>query len=234
MSTPLLVADGIVKRYKNRTVLDGVNFTLQRGEVVAVVGENGSGKSTFLKICAGVLRPDEGQIVRYGKVGYCPQEPGLLPHLTIDEHLRCFGTGLGLSPTKAIKRGRRHLKLLGTKDHEGLSAQLSGGTRQKLNLALALLGNPDILLLDEPYQGFDHGTYVNFWELVEGWKNKGKAVVVITHLLAELGRADRVIDLTRGKVERADDFNPPPVTLNNKHTDDVSSIDPTRRRKIVQ
>ncbi len=234
MSTPLLVANGIVKRYKNRTVLDGVNFTLQRGEVVAVVGENGSGKSTFLKICAGVLSPDEGRIVRYGKVGYCPQDPGLLPRLTIDEHLHCFGTGLGLSQAKAIKRGRRHLKLLGTKDHEGLSAQLSGGTRQKLNLALALLGNPAILLLDEPYQGFDHGTYVNFWELVEGWKNKGKAVVVITHLLAELGRADRVIDLTRGKAERADDFDPPPVAIDNLRTDDLTSIDLTRRRRNVQ
>jgi ABC-2 type transport system ATP-binding protein len=208
MATPLLLATDIVKRYRNRTVLDGVTFSLNPSEVVAVVGENGCGKSTFLKICSGVLRPDEGSVVRNGRVGYCPQDPGLLPHLTIDEHLVCFGAGLGLSPAKAIKRGRKHLQALGTKDHEGVSSHLSGGTRQKLNLTLALLGNPDVLLLDEPYQGFDQGTYVNFWELVEGWKQKGKAVMVITHLLSELNRADRVIDLTRGRIERATDVEP--------------------------
>ncbi len=168
------------------------------GEVLAVVGENGSGKSTFLKICAGVVEPDGGRITRRGKVGYCPQEPGLLPRLTVNEHLACFGAGLDMSADEAITRGREHLSMLGTKDYEGLSAELSGGTRQKLNLALALLGNPDVLLLDEPYQGFDHGTYVNFWDLVEGWKHSGKAVVIVTHLLAELSLADHVIDMTGG------------------------------------
>jgi ABC-2 type transport system ATP-binding protein len=229
MPNLLLSANGIVKNYRKRTVLSGVNFTLNRGEVVAIVGENGSGKSTFLKICAGVLTPDEGTVKRNGRVGYCPQDPGLLPNLTIDEHLVCFGTGLGLSPEKAIKRGRKHLKMLGTKDHEGLAAQLSGGTRQKLNLALALLGNPDILLLDEPYQGFDHGTYVNFWDLVQGWKNEGRAVVVITHLLAELSLADRVVDLSRGRAERVTDSNPNPllpVTARRATDPPGATIDP--------
>lgn len=196
MTRRLLAAEGIVKRYRNRTVLSGVDLTLHAGEAVAVVGENGCGKSTFLKICAGTLAPDEGTMTRHGSVGFCPQDPGLLPRLTIDDHLRCFGAGLGLSPTAAVDRGRRHLRRLGTKDYHGVSMQLSGGTRQKLNLTLALLGDPDILLLDEPYQGFDQGTYVNFWELVDGWRNDGKAVVVITHLLAELDRVDRVIDLS--------------------------------------
>jgi ABC-type multidrug transport system ATPase subunit len=72
---------------------------------------------------------------------------------------------------------------------------MSGGTRQKLNLALALLADPDVLLLDEPYQGFDRGTYVNFWDHCDRWREQGKAVVVVTHMLAELSRVDRVVEL---------------------------------------
>jgi ABC-type multidrug transport system ATPase subunit len=80
---------------------------------------------------------------------------------------------------------------------------MSGGTRQKLNLALALLAEPDLLLLDEPYQGFDRGTYVNFWDHCDGWRAQGKAVVVVTHMLAELGRVDRVIELPAHEIREA-------------------------------
>jgi ABC-2 type transport system ATP-binding protein len=73
--------------------------------------------------------------------------------------------------------------------------RLSGGSRQKLNLALALLGEPDVLLLDEPYQGFDHGTYVSFWEHVDRWRSQGRAIVVVTHLLADTVPIDRVVEL---------------------------------------
>ena len=76
-----------------------------------------------------------------------------------------------------------------------VTAHMSGGTRQKLNLALALLPDPALLLLDEPYQGFDRGTYVNFWEHCKVWRAEGKAVVVVTHMLAELDRVDRVFEL---------------------------------------
>jgi ABC-type multidrug transport system ATPase subunit len=72
---------------------------------------------------------------------------------------------------------------------------LSGGTAQKLNLALAMLGDADILLLDEPYQGFDQGSYLNFWDFAERWRQAGRAVVVVTHLLAELNRVDEVVEL---------------------------------------
>ena len=72
---------------------------------------------------------------------------------------------------------------------------LSGGTRQKLNVALALLCDPTVLLLDEPYQGFDRGTYVNFWDHCQRWRDAGKAVIVVTHMLAELERVDRVVEL---------------------------------------
>lgn len=193
----MLVAEGLSKRFKDKVVLDRLDFAVERGEVVAVVGENGSGKSTLLKLCAGLIAPDAGSVSVDGGIGYCPQDPGLLGRLTIDEHLEIFGAGLGLSGSEARQRGRGHLTALGVATAENAAVgTLSGGTRQKLNLALSLLGQPDVLLLDEPYQGFDHGTYVNFWDLVHGWRAEGKAVVVITHLLAELTLADRVVDLS--------------------------------------
>jgi ABC-2 type transport system ATP-binding protein len=193
----MLHVDRVSKRFGAKQVLHERSLDVARGEVVAVVGENGCGKSTLLKICAGLLDPDEGSVAVDGRVGYCPQDAGLLSRLTIDEHLAIFGAGYGLSTTEAIARGRRELASLRVSEQENsYVGTLSGGTRQKVNMAIALLGNPDLVLLDEPYQGFDHGAYVNFWDLVHGWRHEGRAVLIITHLLAELSLADRVIDLS--------------------------------------
>ena len=79
--------------------------------------------------------------------------------------------------------------------------RLSGGQRQKLNLALTMLDDPEVLLLDEPYQGFDHGTYVNLWDQIAAWTDEGRAVIVITHLLAEASRVDRVVEVANGVIE---------------------------------
>jgi ABC-type multidrug transport system ATPase subunit len=131
-----------------------------------------------------------------GRVGYCPQEPGLLDLLNADEHLIYFGAALGLGRRAAVAAGRRLLEEFDFPTADGnLSRRLSGGTRQKLNLACALLGDPTLLLLDEPYQGFDRGVYVNFWDHVGAWSAAGKAIVIVTHMLAELSRVDRVVEL---------------------------------------
>jgi len=162
-ASPALLASGVVKRFGGRPVLDGVDLEARSGEVVGLVGENGAGKSTLLRICAGLIVPDAGRVRVSGRVGFCPQEPGLLDLLTADEHLVYFGAALGLGRAAAVATGRRLLEEFGYPVTEGkLTKRLSGGTRQKLNLALALLGDPEVLLLDEPYQGFDRGVYVNF------------------------------------------------------------------------
>jgi ABC-type multidrug transport system ATPase subunit len=195
MDTQLIVS-GVGKNYRHTTVLEGVDLTVHRGEVVALTGENGAGKSTLLKICAGLVRQDAGEVLLGGRLGYCPQAPGLFELLTANDHLVMFGRAAGLRRQEALARGAAILDEFGYPLGETLVArELSGGTRQKLNLGLALLGNPDLLLLDEPYQGFDHGTYVNFWDHCEAWREQGRAVVVVTHMLAELDRVDRVVEL---------------------------------------
>ncbi len=193
---PMLRAKDLNKRFGKRTVLRDQSLEVMSGEAVAIVGENGAGKSTLLRIMAGVLAPDSGRVHMAGRLGYCPQQPGVLDLLTVDDHLALFGAGLGLSPTDALPEGRSILRSLGYRPEPDRPAKfLSGGNRQKLNLALALLGDPEVLLLDEPYQGFDFGTYVNFWDNVGGWRRAGKVIVIVTHMLAELERVDRVIEI---------------------------------------
>lgn len=191
-----LVARRVVKRYGGTTVLEDVDLEVRAGEIVALTGENGAGKSTLMKICAGMVRADSGEINVGGRVGYCPQTPGLFELLTADDHLVMFGRGVGIGRTESLERGRAILAEFGFPLHERtVTRDLSGGTRQKLNLGLALLTNPSVLLLDEPYQGFDRGTYVNFWDHCRTWAESGKAVIVVTHMLAELERVDRVVEL---------------------------------------
>lgn len=196
--TRQLGVERVSKRYGRLTVLREVDLAVDAGEVVALTGENGAGKSTLLRICAGLIRPDSGRVGVAGELGFCPQQPSVFELLTADEHLVMFGRGVGLDRDDALRRGHA---LLDEFDfpvgRRVVTADMSGGTRQKLNLALALLADPGLLLLDEPYQGFDRGTYVNFWDHCDTWRAAGKAVVVVTHMLAELERVDRVVELPR-------------------------------------
>jgi ABC-type multidrug transport system ATPase subunit len=192
-----LQALGISKSYRERRVLDDISLTVAAGEAVAIIGENGAGKSTLMRLCAGLMPPDAGEVTVSGRVGYCPQEPGLFDLLSADEHLAMFAPALGLSRAHAILEGHRLLGEFAFPLHQRAQCRhLSGGSRQKLNLALALLGAPHVLLLDEPYQGFDHGAYVSFWEHVARWTDEGMGVVVVTHLLADRALVDRVVELT--------------------------------------
>ncbi|MEV6481815.1 ABC transporter ATP-binding protein [Streptomyces sp. NPDC051576] len=201
-STPVreqvLEARDIHKSFGKRPVLRGADLTVAPGQLVAVVGENGAGKSTLLKILAGTLPVDRGEVSLSGTLGYCPQDPVLNASLTVEQHLRYFAAAHRLPH---VDRARELAALLGYGQYAtSVVDELSGGTRQKLNLTLALLHDPDVLLLDEPYQGFDWETYLRFWDLVEDLRTRGKAVVVITHLVFEQDRFDLLADLTDGRL----------------------------------
>ena len=202
---PVLSAAGICHSYGDRKVLQNLSLTVNSGERVAIVGENGAGKTTLMQICARLLTPQSGTLQIDGRVGYCPQIPGLHELLTADEHLALFSPAMGLTRSEGIARGRELLAEFGfpVKDHGAQTRHLSGGCQQKLNLTLALLGGARLLLLDEPYQGFDHGSYMNFWDHVERWSNQGIAVIVVTHMLADLDLVDRVVSLTAVAEEAA-------------------------------
>ena len=191
----LRLRDVSVRRGR-RTVLSGINLTIRRGEVVAVVGANGAGKSTLLQLCAGLLRASGGSIERTPNFGYAPQLDSLAPLLTVDEHLRLFGAARGIRQGRSVSTGHRLLTRLGwTARGDQTAGTLSGGTQQKLNVALAQLDAPDLLLLDEPYQGLDALAYEDLWALISAWRASGAGVLLVTHLLRDVDLVDRVAEL---------------------------------------
>lgn len=195
----ILQATSIQKHYRHNRVLKDVNFSIEPGTLVGIVGENGSGKSTLLKILAGELQASAGQVTVGGSVGYCPQQPVVNELLTVREHLDYFSAAYDLADTAYAE----HLvdELHYRKFLSEQAGNLSGGTRQKLNLTLALMHQPSVLLLDEPYQGFDWETYLRFWDVVEEEKRAGKAVVVISHLIFEQKKFDHILQLKDGRIE---------------------------------
>lgn len=187
-------------RRRTKQVLRGANLELRPGEVVGLVGENGSGKSTLMKILVGALSSDSGTIGHSGLVGFCPQEPVLYERLTCDEHFELFGRAYGMSDSSVAKSRDDLYDTLGFARWRGARVEeLSGGTRSKLNLGVALLPDPDLLLLDEPYAGFDWDTYQRFWELTQDRRAAGRTLLIISHFITDVERFDRVYDLIEGQ-----------------------------------
>lgn len=198
--SPALRLTDVSKRYGRRDVLRNVSLEVHAGESVAVVGANGCGKSTLLKICAGTSKPTSGTVERVSHVGYVPQSGGTADFLTPAEHFQLFAAARAGSRKRGSATGVRLAAALGWRPQPGQPAShLSGGTRQKLNVVLGELSRPELLLLDEPYQGFDHGAYVDLWTQIDRWRDTGTAVLIVTHMLGELDRVDRVVELDAPK-----------------------------------
>lgn len=197
----VIAASDVHKRFGRRRVLQGVDFAADAGKLVAILGENGSGKSTFLRILAGAMRMDRGSLERPSSFGYCPQDQVLYPYLTSDEHFDLFGRAYGLDAAVVRSRADEFLERFGfTRYRRNIVEELSGGTKQKLNLALALLSDPPVLLLDEPFASFDVQAYEHFLEYADEARRGGKCILVVTHILFEPERFDSVFELSDGRM----------------------------------
>jgi ABC-type multidrug transport system ATPase subunit len=173
--------------------------------MVGLVGENGSGKSVLMRIIAGSLKPDAGRVAIRGRLGYCPQVPMLYDRLSCDETLGLFGHAYGLEDEVIRGQADRLYEQLGFGRFRGeLVMNLSGGTRQKLNLAVALLHSPTLLLLDEPYSGFDWETYQAFWGIAEELRAAGTTILIVSHFIQERGHFDRILELREGLLAAED------------------------------
>lgn len=206
----VLALEGVTKAFRSGPpfrrrsveVLRGASLEVLPGELVGLVGENGSGKSTLMQVIVGLLGRDGGSVKLDGRLGYCPQVPLLWDKLTVAEHFELFAAAYELDEATAAASRDGLLEELGFGRYAGYRVEaLSGGTRQKLNLALALMHEPQLLLLDEPYAGFDWETYLRFWEMAERRRSQGMGILIVSHLLAERERLTRIYELRDGRCE---------------------------------
>jgi ABC-2 type transport system ATP-binding protein len=198
---PAIAAGEVSKRYGRREALRGVSFEARAGEVVAVIGPNGAGKTTLLSILAGIQPPTSGTVSRGPReVGWVPQAPAVYGKLSVAENLRLFARLEKVAdPDGAVAA---MLEQTGLADRAGDElGTLSGGNRQRVNIAVGLLADPPVLLLDEPSSSLDPRQRERLWEFIGALAARGTAVVFSTHNVGEADRyADRVLVLADGEV----------------------------------
>jgi ABC-2 type transport system ATP-binding protein len=188
----------VARRYGDVVALAPTDLELVAGETVALVGPNGAGKSTLLALLAGAIEPTEGTVDVQARVGWVPQRPAHYARLSARENLELFAQLEGVAAPAGAARDLLQRFSLPTEERP--SGELSVGNRQRLNVALSLLGAPQALLLDEPTAALDPGQRRRVWEVVGALRGEGGAVCFATQNLEELEHADRVVVLLDGRV----------------------------------
>lgn len=207
----MLHAQNLSKRFDGREVLKDVGFRIEPGEVYGLLGGNGAGKSTAISIIAGLVAPDAGDVAigdarspraRREKIGLAPQEIALYPDLTCEEHLRFFGRLYRVPRARLRATVERTIELAGLAEYRAARvAALSGGWKRRLNLAVALVHSPPILLLDEPTAGLDVDARQVVWRLIDAVRSEGAAILLTTHLLDEAeALCNRLAILVHGRI----------------------------------
>jgi len=196
VTTPLVRAIAVARRFGDVEALAPTDVELFPGETVALVGPNGAGKSTLLSVLAGALEPSEGVVEVHATVGWVPQRPAHYSRLSARENLELFAELEGVRDPRAA--AQRLLERFSLPKEARPSGELSVGNRQRLNVALSLLGEPRVLLLDEPTAPLDPGQRRRLWEVVNALRGEGGAVCFATQNLEEVEHADRVLVLQDG------------------------------------
>ncbi|MFN2612526.1 MAG: ABC transporter ATP-binding protein [Solirubrobacterales bacterium] len=201
---PALEVRDLSKRYGSRKALDAVSFEARAGELLAVIGPNGAGKTTLLSILAGIVKQDAGSEVRRatpsGGIGWVPQGASVYSSLTVAENLRLFARLERVEDVEAAVERMLEQADLGARRDDPVS-ELSGGNQQRVNIAIGLLAQPTVLLLDEPSTGLDPRQRARLWEFVLGLAGGGTTVIFSTHHIHEAERyGDRLLVMADGEV----------------------------------
>jgi lipopolysaccharide export system ATP-binding protein len=216
MENNLLRVDKLVKGFGGRTVVRGISFSMEKGEIMGLLGRNGAGKTTTFRMIVGMIRPDEGSVYfRKGDITYLPmykrarlgmgylsQEPSIFRGLKVKDNLLAILETMPLSRAERLRRCAELIEELGLaklKNQKALT--LSGGERRRLEIARALVLNPSLILLDEPFAGIDPIAVQDIQGLVRGLKDKGIAILLTDHNVREtLAITDRSTIVDEGKV----------------------------------
>jgi ABC-2 type transport system ATP-binding protein len=198
----VITTSALTRRFGATTALAGITLEVPRGEMFALIGPDGAGKTTFFRLVAGVLAPTSGTVVRAsGTFGLVPQRFGLYQDLSIDENMRLRSDLYGVPRGEAERRATRLLDMVGLSPFRGrLAGALSGGMKQKLALAAALVTEPDLLLLDEPTTGVDPLSRREFWKMLHELNHRGLTIVVSTPYMDEAEYASRIGFLDGGRL----------------------------------
>lgn len=207
----VVVAKDLVKKFGDLTAVDDLNLEIPKGEIFGFIGPNGSGKTTTIKILCGLLKPTSGESYVLGKkipntsifprIGYMPQETALYMDLTVKQTIHFFGEIYGLSKDAIAKREKELLDFVDLKARRNeIVGNLSGGLKHRLSLAVSLIHEPELLLLDEPTVGVDPELRSSFWSYFKDLASKGVTVLITTHYMDEANRCDRVGMIRLGKL----------------------------------
>lgn len=211
----ILTTKELGKNFKHKRVLDQINLNVPTGKIYCIIGPNGAGKSTLLKIISGIEKPTEGVVTFKDKnwkredlkvIGSLIEEPGLFDNLTVEENIK-----LKLKLHRIENKNQEQiLNTLGFGDHNHEKVKgFSTGMRQRLGIALAFMGNPDLVILDEPTNGLDTFGIHELRELLMLEKKQGKTIIIASHMLSEIQKvADRIAILGDGKLLLEEDYEP--------------------------
>ena len=214
MTEAFLTAENLHKSFNEHKAVNGVSFTIYRGEIFGLLGPNGAGKTTTIRILSTVLEPDRGDVtiggysIRHNAdavrrlIGVCPQELALYADLSALDNLLFFGRMVGLNGREAKSQALANLELMGLMDRaRGKVDKFSGGMKRRINLAIALMGHPQLLFLDEPTVGIDPQSRNMIYDTIEGLRDGGMTILYTTHYMEEADRlCHRVAIMDGGQI----------------------------------
>ena len=218
MPEAFLTAKDLHKSFNEHKAVNGVSFAIYEGEIFGLLGPNGAGKTTTIRILSTILEPDRGDVAIGGHsirhdadavrrlIGVCPQELAFYPDMSALENLLFFGRMVGLNATEAKAQAMSYLEMMGLADRaKGKVDKFSGGMKRRVNLAIALMGHPRLLFLDEPTVGIDPQSRNMIYETIEGLRDAGMTILYTTHYMEEADRlCQRVAIMDGGQIVAMD------------------------------